>query len=187
MTHRSIHSKPMTTISTAGLRALGLRALGLRALGLAGVLGCLAGPAVLSGAVLLSPALAEASVTSASCRVHAVEASAEGDGAIPQDLQFLAEQLQAPEFARYKGFRLVEAKDFKLEVGQTVDQKFKSGHNLKLSLLGGEQDKLELRTELLRGGQSVVKMDMLLKFAQVVLIPVRRGDQAIIFAYQCKG
>lgn len=165
MTHRSIHSKLLASMFT----------------------GVLAIPAALTGATLLSPTVAHASVTSASCRIHAVEASPEGDGVIPDDLKFLAEQLQAPEFARYKGFRLVETKDFKLEVGKTVDEKFKSGHNLKLSLLGGEQDKLELRTELLRGGQSVVKMDMLLKFAQVVLIPVRRGDQAIIFAYQCKG
>ena len=165
MTHRSIHSTLMAS-TLAGLLSV---------------------PAVLAGgAALLSPTVAQAGVTAASCRIHAVEASPEGDGSIPQDLQFLSEQLQAPEFARYKGFRLVETKDYKLELGKEVDQKFKSGHNVKLSLLGGD-DKLELRTELLRGGQSVVKMDMLLRFAQVVLIPVRRGDQAIIFAYQCKA
>ncbi|HLT35139.1 MAG TPA: hypothetical protein VK034_02615 [Enhygromyxa sp.] len=167
MTHRSIHSKLLAS-TFAGL--------------LSGA------PVVLAGAVtLLNPDVAQAGVTSASCRIHAVEATPEGDGTIPKDLEFLAEQLQAPEFARFRGFRLVEVKDFKLELGKVVDQKFKSGHNVKLSLLGGEQEKLELHTELLRGGTSVVKMDILLKFAQVVLIPVRRGDQAIIFAYQCKS
>jgi hypothetical protein len=139
------------------------------------------------GATLLSPAVANAGVTSASCRIHAVEATPEGDGTIPEDLQFLAELLQAPEFARFKGFRLLEVKDFKLELSSVVDQKFKSGHNVKLSLLGDEEDKLELHTEIMRGGTSVFKMDMALKAAQVVLIPVRRGDQATIFAYQCKA
>ncbi len=166
MTHRSIHSK-------------------LIAPALAGLLSV---PAVLAGGVvLLSPAAAEASVTTASCRIHAVEATTEGDGSIPADLEFLADQLRAPEFAYYKGFRLLETKDFKLEVGAGLDKKFKSGHNVKLELLGGERDKLELHTELLRGGTTVVAMDFSIKVAQIVLIPVRRGDQATIFAYQCKG
>ncbi len=148
----------------------------------------LALPAVLvGGAITMSPAIVEAAVTSATCRIHAVEASQEGDGKIPEDLAFLAEQLQAPEFARYKGFRLLDAKDFKLELGTVVDQKFKSGHNVKLSLLGGKDDKLDFHTELQRGGTSLVNMDVSLKSNQIFLIPVRRGDQAVIFAYQCKG
>lgn len=166
MTHRSIHSKFLAS-TLAGLMSV---------------------PVVLVGGVtLLNPAVAEAGVTSASCRIHVVEATPDGDGKIPEDLQFLADQLQAPEFARYKGFRLIDVKDYKLDVGTPVDKKFKSGHNVKLSLLGGEKDKLELRTELLRGGSTVVTLDFMLKVAQVVLIPVRRGDQATIFAYQCKS
>lgn len=166
MTHRSIHSRFLAS-TFAGLLVV---------------------PAVLAGGItLLSPTLAQASVSSASCRIHAVEATPEGDGKIPENLQFLAEQLQAPEFAAFKSFRLLEAKDYKLELGKVVDQKFKSGHNVSLSLLGGEQEKLELRTELLRSGSSVFKLDFSMKVAQLVLVPVRRGDQAIIFAYQCKA
>ncbi len=166
MTHRSIHSKLMASTFAALLSV----------------------PAVLAGSVaLLSPTVANAGVTAASCRIHAVEATTQGDGTIPAELQFLAENLQAPEFAAYKGFRLLESKDFKLEVGAEVDQKFKSGHNVTLRLLGGERDKLDLHTEILRGGASVFQMDFLMKVASIVLIPVRRGDQATIFAYQCKS
>ncbi|MFO7563473.1 MAG: hypothetical protein R6X02_12580 [Enhygromyxa sp.] len=159
---------------------------------LAGLLGAptllLGVPVGLAGAAtLLSPAVAEAGVTSASCRIHAVEATPEGDGTIPKDLEFLSDQLQAPEFARYKGFRLIDVKDYKLDAGTAVEKKFKSGHVVKLSLLGGEQDKLDLHTEILRGAGSVASLDFLLKVAQLMLIPVRRGDQAIIFAYQCKN
>jgi hypothetical protein len=121
------------------------------------------------------------------CRIHAVEARQDGDGTIPADLQFLADQLQAPEFARYKGFVLLDTKDFKLELGKVVDQKFKSGHNLELSLIGGEQDKLELHTNLKRGSKSLVDVNFVVGSNQIMLIPVRRGDQAIIFAYQCKS
>jgi hypothetical protein len=168
MTHHSIHSKLLAST-------------------FAGLLSSLVIPVGLAGVVtLLSPGLAEASVTSASCRIHAVEATPDGDGTIPKELEFLSDQLQAPEFARYKGFRLVDVKDFKLDVGAAVEKKFKSGHVVKLSLLGGEQDKLDLHTEILRGAGSVTALDFSLKVAQLMLIPVRRSDQAIIFAYQCK-
>lgn len=148
----------------------------------------LASPALFAGAVtLLSPSVVDAAVSEATCRIHAVEARQDGDGTIPADLQFLADQLQAPEFARYKGFVLLDTKDFKLELGKVVDQKFKSGHNLELSLIGGELDKLELHTNLKRGSKSLVDVSFVVGSNQIMLIPVRRGDQAIIFAYQCKG
>ncbi|PRP97436.1 hypothetical protein ENSA5_34280 [Enhygromyxa salina] len=166
MTHRSMHSKFLAS-SLASLLAV---------------------PALFAGAItLLSPDVARAAVNEAACRIHAVEASQKGDGTIPAELNFLADQLQAPEFARYKGFRLLDAKDFKLKLGEVVDQKFKSGHNVKLTLLGGGKDKLELHTKLERGGSSLVDMDFMVGSNQIMLIPVRRGDQAIIFAYQCKG
>jgi hypothetical protein len=145
----------------------------------------LAFPTLVGGLVVLAPAIADAA-EQATCRIHAVEASQEGDGTIPQDLQFLGDQLQAPEFARYKGFRLLDAKDFQLELGTVVDQKFKSGHNVKLSLLGSRDGKLDFHTELLRSGTSLIDMDFSVKDGQIMLIPVRRGEQAIIFAYQCK-
>lgn len=166
MTHRSIHSK---------FQAFALSS-------------ALAVPALLAGTVtLLSPALASAAVTQATCRIHAVEATQEGDGKIPAELDFLADQLAQPEFARYKHFELIGLEDYKLELGKVVDQKFKSGHNVKLSLLGGEKDKLELHTNLERGSKSLVSMDFVVGSNQIMLIPVRRGDSAIIFAYQCKG
>lgn len=153
---------------------------------LASTLACsMALPALLGGALVLAPAIADAA-EQATCRIHAVEASQEGDGTIPKDLEFLRDQLQAPEFARYKGFRLLDAKDFQLELGVVVDQKFKSGHNVKLSLLGDKDGKLDFHTELMRGGSSLINMDFSVKDGQLMLIPVRRGEQAIIFAYQCK-
>ena len=143
--------------------------------------------AVAAAALCLSPSVAQAAVASASCRIHAVEASPEGDGSIPANLDFLADQLQQPEFARYKSFVLIGTQDFKLEVGKVIDQKFKSGHNVELTLLGGEESKLELHTKLKRGTKVLVDMDFVVKSNQVMLIPVRRGEQAIIFAYQCKS
>ena len=166
MTHRTMHSKILASTMAS----------------------VLAMPALLMGGLtLLSPSVAEASVDAAVCRIHAVEASQDGDGTIPENLQFLADQLQAPEFARYKGFKLLDAKDFKLELGKVVEQKFKSGHSLELSLLGGEKDKLELHTNLKRGSNSLVDVSFVVGSNQIMLIPVRRGDQSIIFAYQCKS
>jgi hypothetical protein len=117
-------------------------------------LGSLAIPALVAGAVtLLNPSVVEAAVSEATCRIHAVEARQDGDGTIPADLAFLADQLQAPE----------------------------------LSLIGGELDKLELHTNLKRGSKSLVDVNFVVGSNQIMLIPVRRGDQAIIFAYQCKS
>jgi hypothetical protein len=164
MTHRSMHSRFLAS-SLVGALAIA--------------------PAF--GLVLMSSNVAEAAVETATCRIHAVEASPEGDGSIPANLQFLSDQLQAPEFARYKGFVLLDTKDFKLEIGKVVEQKFKSGHNLELSLIGGEKDKLELHTNLKRGSNSLVDVSFVVGSNQIMLIPVRRGDQAIIFAYQCKN
>ncbi|NVB42128.1 hypothetical protein G6O69_30170 [Pseudenhygromyxa sp. WMMC2535] len=144
-------------------------------------------PAVLvAGAVSLSAGTAQAALTKAACRVDAIEASPEGDGTIPAELSFLADQLQAPEFGRYKSFKHIGRHDFTLELSKVVEHKFKSGHTVELSLLGGEKDKLELRTDLARNGTSLVNMSFSLRAKQVMLIPVRRGDSAVIFAYQCK-
>src|SRR5690554_3269729 len=131
--------------------------------------GLVSAPVVFAGAAtVLGPSVANAAVTEASCRIYAVEATQDGDGTIPADLEFLSDQLKAPEFARYTRVQLMEFKDFKLEAGKVVDQKFKSGHNVKLTLLGGEDGKLELQTELLRANTSVVKINFLIKVAQFV-------------------
>lgn len=150
--------------------------------------GLVSTPVLFAGAAaLLSPSVANAAMTEAECRIYAVEATQDGDGKIPADLEFLSDQLKAPEFARYTRVRLMEFKDYKLQAGKIVDHKFKSGHNVKLTLVGGENGKIELKTELLRANTSVVKINFLVKVAQFVMIPVRRGDQAVIFAYQCKA
>lgn len=144
----------------------------------------LALPALIGGGLVLTPATAEAAVTSATCQIHAIEAKLEGDGKIPAELDFIADQLRQ---LQYKSYRLLDAKDFKLELGKTVDQKFKSGHNVKLSLVGDKDGKLELRTELLRGELSLLNVEFSLKNNQAILMPVTRGDETVIFAYQCKG
>ena len=165
MTTRSIHSKILAS-SLAGALAL---------------------PALLVGAVtFMSPNIAEAA-TKAACRIHAVEATKEGDGTIPRELEFMADQLRAPVFSGYKGFTLLDAKDFQLELNAVVDQKFKSGHNVELTLLGEKDGKLELHTKLKRGTTPLVDMDFGVGNNQIMLIPVQRGDSAIIYAYQCKS
>lgn len=147
----------------------------------------LAVPAMLVGSVaFLAPAIAEAGVSKASCRVHAVEASTEGDGEIPKELDFMADQLRAPQFAAYKSYALVGVKDFELEVGKELDKKFKSGHSVKLTLLGGEKGKLELGTKILRGNTQLFEMEFALG-SQLVLVPVTRGESTVIFAYRCKS
>lgn len=147
---------------------------------------CLALPAFAAGWALLDPAVAEASVTTAQCRIYAVEARAEGDGSIPAELSFLADHLKVAPFSAYKSFRLIQFLDYKLEVGTVVDKKFKSGHNVRLELRGGDNGKLELHTQLMRNKKSLVSVDFSLQ-KQVMLIPVSRGDQTVIFAYQCKS
>ncbi len=145
----------------------------------------LALPALLVGSGLLAPSVAEAAVTKAACRVHAVEALEEGDGTIPAELAFMADQLEAPEFGRYRSYNLIGVKSFELELDREIEQKFKSGHSVKLTLLGGEKGKLELDTKLLRGSTTLVDLQFAVG-SQLVLIPVRRGDSMVIFAYQCK-
>lgn len=166
MTNRSIHSKILAST-------------------LAGALALPALVVSVGTATFLSPSVAEAA-TKAACRIHAVEATEEGDGTIPKNLEFMAEQLRAPMFTGYKGFRLLDAKDFQLELNKLVDQKFKSGHNVELTLLGDKDGKLELHTKLKRSSTTLVDMDFGVGDNQIMLIPVQRGDSAIIYAYQCK-
>jgi hypothetical protein len=134
----------------------------------------------------MTAGVSRATVEDPACRIHAVEALEKGDGGIPENLDFLADRLRAPEFARYLEFRLIDTIDFQLKLNEVVDHKFKSGHNLELTLLGERESKLELNTKLKRGSSSLVDMDFVVGSNQIMLIPVRRGDQTIIFAFQCK-
>ena len=164
MTKRSIHSKFMAS-SLATVLAL---------------------PALAGALTFATPDIAEAA-DKATCRIHAIEAKEQGDGKIPAELDFMADELKAPAFRIYKGFKLLDVQDFKLEIGKVEDNKFKSGHNLELSLLSKRGGKLELHTKLMRSDAVLVDMDFGMQSNQFVLIPVTRDDTAVIFAYQCKG
>ena len=141
-------------------------------------------PLAIGAVTLVAPAVAEAA--DAACRIHVVEAKEEGDGKIPAELDFMADELKAPAFRIYKGFELIDVQDFKLELGKVSEKKFKSGHTLQLSLLGEQDGKLELQTKLMRSSTVLVDMDFGVRSNQIMLIPVMRGDSAVIFAYQCK-
>lgn len=177
MTHRSTYSKFLASSLASLLTATSVAA---------SVAASVLVPAVLGAVTLMTSSVSQAAVGDAGCRIHAVEALEKGDGEISPELDFLADRLRAPEFARYGGFRLLDTIDFKLELNEVIDHKFKSGHNVELTLLGDKDGKLELNTKLKRGSSSLVDMDFVVGSNQIMLIPVRRGDQTIIFAYQCK-
>lgn len=170
MTHRSMQSKLLAST-------------------FAGLIGLV--PVLAGGVALFSSSVADASVTTASCRITAIEATLEGDGTIPPELEFVSDQLKKG-FAQYRGIRLLDVKDYKLEAGSAVDNKFKSGHNVKLTLLSAsdkDKNKIELEAEVERSGTSVVKLVLGMKLGGLMLIPVTRssGDQTTIFALQCKA
>jgi hypothetical protein len=118
-----------------------------------------------------------------SCRVHSIELSPAGDGTIPENLQFLGEQLQAQEFSRYRGFRLLETEDFALDFGALVEHEFESSHTVALRLLDIEEDRIQLHVEI----APLLETDMLVKDGQLVLIPIRRGGGLIVFVHRCKS
>ena len=165
MTHRSMHSKFLASTLVSALAL----------------------PSIAGAVVFAASTEAEAAVNQAACRIHAIEAKVEGDGKIPAELSFMAEELQAPAFRMYKGFVVLDVQDFKLELGKVENKKFKSGHNLELSLLGGGEGKLELHTKLMRSSTVLVDVDFGVQSNQIMLIPVHRGYTAVIFAYQCKS
>jgi hypothetical protein len=102
--------------------------------------------------VLATPAIsvahAASAVKKADCQVHAVLASREGDGTVPKNLEFLRETLEDDAFAAYKGFHLIDKKTVKLALEKAAESGFKSGHKLRLTLLGGEEARLKFRADL---------------------------------------
>lgn len=139
-------------------------------------------------ALVLAPVEARAEVTSAECQIHAVLATKSGDGTIPADLGFLAEQLRDDQFAAFKGFRLLESKSLKLNIGEPGSATMKSGHQLKLSLLGAEASKLRLHATLASGEKVLVDTDYKIESSGILLIGgVRHPDGKIFFAIQCRG
>jgi hypothetical protein len=106
-------------------------------------------PSLALGAVALEPATAQAEAKKAKCRFSAVLLSKDGDGKIPKELEFLRSFLEGDQFAIYKGYRLVDQKTLKLAKDDAgASATIKSGHKLKLSLVGGDEKKLKLRLEL---------------------------------------
>ncbi|MGH1347333.1 MAG: hypothetical protein ACRBN8_37575 [Nannocystales bacterium] len=95
------------------------------------------------------------------CKVHAVLASKEGDGKIPKNLEFMKEWLTDEPYDRYKSFHLLGSKKVELKVSKATAAEFKTGHKMKLSLLGGDEKKLKLHLDLTHrdGKKNLVAMD----------------------------
>lgn len=117
---------------------------------LGSVLASLMVPSLALGAVVLEPATAHAEVGKAKCQFSAVLLSKVGDGKIPKELEFLRSFLETDQFSIYKGYRLVDQKTLKLDKSTALASAatFKSGHKIKLNLVGGDEKKLKLRLEL---------------------------------------
>lgn len=95
------------------------------------------------------------------CKVHAVLASKEGDGTIPKNLEFMKEWLTDEPYDRYKSFHLLGSKKVSVALEKPANTTFKTGHKMKLSLLGGDEKKLKLHLDLTHrdGEKNLVAMD----------------------------
>lgn len=145
-------------------------------------------PGVVVGAAYLVPDVALAEVKSVACKVTAFLAQKDGDGAIPEDLKFLEEQLRDDQFAAFRGFRLLETKALRLGVDKPAHAALKSGFQLKLSLLGEASNKLKLHANLLAPGRDapLIDTDYAIDDNGLLLVGgVRHLDGKIFFAIQC--
>lgn len=108
-----------------------------------------------------APKSAPSQVDKAVCKVHAVLASKEGDGKIPKNLEFMKEWLTDEPYDRYKSFHLLGSKKVELKVTKPKSAGFKTGHKMKLSLLGGDDKALRLHLDLTHrdGKKNLVAMD----------------------------
>lgn len=121
-------------------------------------------PATAFAAVATLATAAQAAPSKAAkgvCKVHAVLASKEGDGKIPKNLEFMKEWLTDEPYDRYKSFHLLGTKKVNVALGKSPETTFKTGHKMKLSLLGGDEKKLKLHLDLTHrdGQESLVSMD----------------------------
>ena len=130
---------------------------------MASLLATIVTPVAVAGAVLVAPMAAHAAKPAKQgvCKVHAVLASKEGDGTIPKNLQFMKEWLTDEPYDRYKSFHLLGEKKVEVALEKPAKAKFKTGHKMKLSLLGGDEKKLKLHLDLTYrdGEKSLVAMD----------------------------
>lgn len=98
--------------------------------------------------VIAAPSVADAAVTKANCQVHSVLLSKEGDGTIPADLEFLRSTLATDEFEWVHGFFLLERKTLKLKLDTQAETTFKTGNKLGLTLLGVDEQRINLQAKL---------------------------------------
>lgn len=151
-------------------------------------------PTLALGAVALDPAVAQAEVGKAKCQFSAVVMSKDGDGKIPKELEFLRTFLESEQFEIYKSFRLVDQKTLKLDKSVADGSKatFKSGHKLKLELLGGDEKKLKLRLDLSTrdGSSSLVNTSYSIEDDALFMFDVGKYEDAkgaghLMFISQC--
>ncbi len=120
-------------------------------------------PALAFGSVMTAAETAHAAKPAKKgvCKVHAVLASKDGDGTIPKNLEFMKEWLTDEPYDRYKSFHLLGEKKVDVALGKPAKAKFKTGHKMELSLLGGDEHKLKLHLDLTYrdGKKSQVGMD----------------------------
>lgn len=147
---------------------------------------------ILLSAVAFAGALGTASVAkaddSAQCRVTQVLAKKDGDGTVPRNLKFIESELTSDQFAAYKSFELLDAKDYKLDLNVDKKQRMKTGHSLGLKLLGVTGSKLKVNVSVFSA-----KQKQLLSTAYsienkglVLLAGYKHADGKLIFAVQCQ-
>jgi hypothetical protein len=161
---------------------------------LGSVLASLMVPTLALGAVALDPAVAQAEVGKAKCQFSAVLLSKDGDGKIPKELEFLRSFFESEQFSMYKSFRLVDQKTLKLDkaVATGSSATFKSGHKLKLNLVGGDAKKLKLRLDLSTrdGSASLVNTEYSIEDDALFMFDVGKYEDAkgtghLMFISQC--
>jgi hypothetical protein len=159
----------------------------------AAVVATVMAPALAFGAAFTGDVSEAEAAEKAECQVHAVLASKEGDGKIPKNLEFLRKTLEADEFAWAKSFHLLDKKEFKLKVDKPKEATFKTGHAMRLTLLGaGEEGKLQYHFSLSGrdGTKPLVDADYSIERHGQILTGVgtyTEGDLAgkLFFAIQC--
>ncbi len=149
-------------------------------------------PSTLVVALTSASEVHAADVSEAKCQVHAVLASKEGDGGIPEKLRFLEAQLKDDEFAAYKSFHLIEQKALTIKLDAASEVTLATGNRLGLSLLGNDDTRLKLRATLSSrdGSKSLLSTDYSMEDAGVLMIRAgsytHQGVEGKLFvAIQC--
>ena len=148
-------------------------------------------------AITLAPTFAHANESqSADCKVHAVlakkAASADegGDGALPKNLDFLAKELRADQFAAYKTFRLLDQRGLSLQRGALEEARLDSGHRVGLKLLGGEVERPRVHVAVYKkdDGKNLVSADYTIASSGFLLLAgFKHAEGMVIMAIQCKA